>query len=148
MFIFKNRTELYADGITISIPAGCKVADAEDGEMYTGDCVSAFSPNEDYKFHWQTFEQYEEGTTKEALENLVEDMGKDVAIHPIEINGLKGHYTVYNTKREGNYELRLDVGNGKQLCFYILSYRRNGAEIENILQSNLFHEALNGIYAE
>lgn len=143
MLLYKNG-RFYGEGVSFAIPTGFYVEDVRDVTDEYGFC--AWDPEREYlccwRFYWDC-----EGTKEELVKWLDPDCGITPLseITPIQINGLRGYFILYRTRRKQYYEARFDMGEGKEFALLVETRHQN---IHRIIESAEFKSVLGGIQAE
>lgn len=140
---------LYKDGrfwgkkVAFLLPDGFYLEDTPDRKWEHGFC--AWSPQRDYRCSWRLCRDCA-GTAAELERWLSPEFGftplSEVA--PLEVNGLSGHFLLYENHRKQYYEARFDLGDGEEFVFEAETWDR---PIRQVAASPEFRAALEGIRA-
>lgn len=142
MLLYKDG-RFYGERVSFAIPEGFYVEDDRDVTDEYGFC--AWDPEREYLCCWRFY--WDCGDTKEELAKwFCPDCGITPLseIAPIQINGLRGHSVLYQTRSEQYYEARFDLGEGEEFALLV---ETRGQNIRRIIESPTFKCVLEGIQA-
>lgn len=143
MLLYKNG-RFYSEKVSFLLPDGFYFE--EDPEINCEHGFCAWSPGKDYLCSWNFYGDCY-GTSAELESWLSPECGFTalVPVTPIALNGLSGHFLLYQNKQAQYYEARFDLGEGEELSFLA---ETRGKDLLGIVSSEEFKAALNGIQAE
>lgn len=143
MLLYQNG-RFYRDNISFAIPDGFYVEDDGDVTDEYGFC--AWDPAREYLCCWRFYEDCL-GTAEELGGWFLPECGMVpiTEIAPIRRNGLSGHFVLYRDRRRQYYELRFDLGEGREFSLLAETRRK---DIRRLVDAPAFQAVLEGIRAE